>query len=411
MFCILFKKEPDDYANTASQLFINKSFRQSKKLEAAVFRFLKQQLTQSEPSLFIIEGDAGSGKSVVLNDLFTKLQQKSRQEPTSVFYQTQNTLLVNHNEMLKIYKELAGAEPALLKKDFQKPTPFINHQQKQQTKADIVFVDEGHLLLTSADPYNRFTGKNQLIELFRCTKIIVLVFDPHQVIKLKSYWTTTALKALTAPYITEVFHLEQQYRVESPSVTNWINAFTRGKLSPLPTDPNFDFQVFADGIPLYEKIQQQNQRAGLARLIATADFPFTVMDEKVWYVTAGNLKLPWDKINFTDRPWAERPETLHEVGSIYTIQGFDLNYAGVILGPSIKYDPQKKRVYADPAYYEDHEAFKKQAGFSDAETAKAKAEIVMNSVNILLKRGKKGLYLYAVDQVLRQALLKASSAN
>ena len=35
--------------------------------------------------------------------------------------------------------------------------------------------------------------------------------------------------------------------------------------------------------------------------------------------------------------WAEQPQTIDEVGSTYTIQGFDLNYAGVILGPSVKY--------------------------------------------------------------------------
>lgn len=31
--------------------------------------------------------------------------------------------------------------------------------------------------------------------------------------------------------------------------------------------------------------------------------------------------------------WAEQPQTINEVGSMFTIQGFDLNYAGVILGP------------------------------------------------------------------------------
>ena len=35
--------------------------------------------------------------------------------------------------------------------------------------------------------------------------------------------------------------------------------------------------------------------------------------------------------------WAEQPQTINEVGSTFTIQGFDLNYAGVILGPSVKY--------------------------------------------------------------------------
>ncbi|MFR8313475.1 MAG: DNA/RNA helicase domain-containing protein [Ruminococcus sp.] len=35
--------------------------------------------------------------------------------------------------------------------------------------------------------------------------------------------------------------------------------------------------------------------------------------------------------------WAEQKQTIGEVGSTFTIQGFDLNYAGVILGPSVKY--------------------------------------------------------------------------
>ncbi|CAB0667396.1 hypothetical protein FRC0522_02197 [Corynebacterium diphtheriae] len=35
--------------------------------------------------------------------------------------------------------------------------------------------------------------------------------------------------------------------------------------------------------------------------------------------------------------WAEKPHTINEVGSIFTLQGFDLNYAGVIIGPSVQY--------------------------------------------------------------------------
>ncbi|WP_263863586.1 DUF2075 domain-containing protein [Lacticaseibacillus paracasei] len=78
-------------------------------------------------------------------------------------------------------------------------------------------------------------------------------------------------------------------------------------------------------------IQRGNAETGLSRMIATADYPFTVLDGK-----PGMSKLALcgclGTSSTTDRPWAQRPETLHEVGSIYTIQGFDLNYAGVILG-------------------------------------------------------------------------------
>ena len=45
-----------------------------------------------------------------------------------------------------------------------------------------------------------------------------------------------------------------------------------------------------------------------------------------------------EKTKIKDLSWAEQPQTIKEIGSTYTIQGFELNYAGVILGPSVKYE-------------------------------------------------------------------------
>ena len=68
--------------------------------------------------------------------------------------------------------------------------------------------------------------------------------------------------------------------------------------------------------------------------------------QKYWEVAIGGWKMPWNKQIKTDRKaqkrnkklsWAEQEHTIYEVGSTYTIQGFDLNYVGVILGPSVKY--------------------------------------------------------------------------
>ena len=39
-----------------------------------------------------------------------------------------------------------------------------------------------------------------------------------------------------------------------------------------------------------------------------------------------------DKGLSLDAVWAESPHTLNEVGSTFSIQGFDLNYVGVIIG-------------------------------------------------------------------------------
>ncbi|GAF41537.1 hypothetical protein JCM14202_3486 [Agrilactobacillus composti DSM 18527 = JCM 14202] len=189
----------------------------------------------------------------------------------------------------------------------------------------------------------------------------------------------------------------------------WINAFTNDhQILPKVDMPNFDFRIFADGVPLYQQLVKRDQQVGLSRMIATADFPYK-LDNQDWFVTAGSLRLPWDKISDSDIPWAMRPSTIHEVGSIYTIQGFDLNYAGVILGPSVTFDPKTQRVVVKVEAYQDFEAFKNRHDISDL--ASAKAQIIMNSVNVLLKRGRKGLYLYACDPDLRAALLAVQTAE
>lgn len=372
-------------------------------LEQQLLTFIRDHLHQPQPGLFVIHGDAGSGKSAVLAAAFSHLQTLSRSQTSNQLQDTENYLVVNHNEMLKIYKRLADDDPNLRKKDFQKPTPLINRLTKQHQQADVVFVDEAHLLLTQPDRYNRFTGQNQLTELLKHSRVVILVFDTKQVLKLKSYWQANDMRLFLDQYPHATFNLDQQLRITgSPAVVNWINDFTNGQLTALPHDPHFDLQIFDDGQPMYDQIRQQDEHHGLSRMIATADFPY-VVNRGTWYVTAGNLKLPWDKVNLTNDPWALRPETLDEVGSIYTIQGFDLNYAGVILGPSVGYDDTTDRIIVRPEHYEDQEAFKKCTDLGNLE--RLKEQIIFNSINVLMKRGRYGLYLYAVDPALRQRLL------
>lgn len=352
--------------------------------------FIQQHQADEKAAVFVLSGDAGSGKSVVLNAVFTAVRQPGMH------------LLVNHNEMLKVYKEVAGMTPGVLKKDYEKPTPFINRMQKSGQKAKAVFVDEAHLLLSQPDPFNAYHGHNQLADLLELAHVVVIVEDFDQVVKLKSHWDRQLLQQTLQGHVVASAKLSQQFRLQAASVANWINAFVQKRqLLPLPHPNNFSFKVFEDGQPLYDWIQAQDRAVGLARMIATTDFPFRVFGERTWWVDAGNLHLPWDKINFTDRPWASRPETLHEVGSIYTIQGFDLNVAGVILGPSLDYDPVRDQITVDTSKFEDQEAFRKRAGLGELD----KQALVLHVANILMKRGRLGLGLYAVNPNLRQRLL------
>src|SRR5690606_31279330 len=102
----------------------------------------------------------------------------------------------NHTEMLKTYQKIAGKLKTLKKNNFDKPTPFINKHKKANQKADIVLVDEAHLLLTRPDRFNNFKENNHLEEIMKYSKIVILVFDDKQVLKMKSYWNKNKLLSL-----------------------------------------------------------------------------------------------------------------------------------------------------------------------------------------------------------------------
>ena len=74
-----------------------------------------------------------------------------------------------------------------------------------------------------------------------------------------------------------------------------------------------------------------------------------------------------------------------------------------MLGPSVQYDAAKDEVVIDTSKYMDKGAYTGTEGIANVNEAKEK--IVLNSINILMKRGIKGLYIYASDEVLRKKLL------
>ena len=373
-------------------------------LEKQIFEFCKRLLVVKERGVFVVSGDAGTGKSVILISIFNAIQ-KMAKDKTSILYKTSNYLLVNHPEMLKLYKNIAAECPTLLKKNFERPTTFINRSHKKQQGSDIVLVDEAHLLLTKSDPYNHFKQDNQLQEILKLSKIVVLVFDEKQVLKGKSYWNKDKLAALVSSKNVHYYHLTEQFRVKANNdVKDWIKALVEKNISAPPAPQKFDFRIMDDAQEMYELIKRKNRIVGLSRMLATYDFPYR-LDGKDYFVNAGNFRLRWDRNQpQAVLPWAERDDSIGEVGSVYTIQGFDLNYAGIILGPSVRYDAVHDRIRIHPEVYQDQAAFNGLAKRTDAE--KAKERLILNSIDVLLTRARLGMYIYATDTALRTRLFQ-----
>lgn len=372
-------------------------------LQQKIIEVCKNHILDHEPFVFLIKGEAGVGKSVVLSSVFNKIQELSM-EKSSVLHNTNNYLLVNHSEMLKTYKKIAGKVKSLTKKSFEKPTSFINKQKKSMEKADIVLIDEAHLLLTKADPYNNFVEENQLHEIINHSKIVIAVYDDKQVLKMKSFWNEEKLQSIIKDVNTEpTYKLTNQFRMKASSaVINWIDNFVEKKITEIPSDPKYDFRIFESAARMYEKIQEMNNKIGLARIVSTFDYTHK-KDGQKYYVEENDFKLPWNG-DYGNITWAEEADTIREVGSIYTIQGFDLNYVGVILGLSISYDERTDELKILTENYKDTEAFRGKDEFDDSESIKEK--IILNSLNVLMKRGICGLYVYASDPKLSARLLE-----
>lgn len=352
--------------------------------------------------VYVIHGEAGTGKSVILSSLFNTLQEEARQSHSELAG-SKNYLLVNHSEMLKTYRQISESLPYLKKKDFDKPTPFINN--KKIDEADIVLIDEGHLLLTQADAYNNFYGQNQLDAIMEKAKVAVLIFDEKQYLKVKSKWDSGDLKTILKKYDADEFHLTDQFRMNaSTAMMNWVDHFVEKKIEPLPpADDRFDFRIFDDPNALKAYIHQRNKDKGLSRIVSTFDFAHKKNGD-VYLVDEDGVNLPWNSTN-SKVTWSERPETINEVGSIYTVQGFDLNYVGVVLGPSIDYDFEQESLVIDPSKYQDTGGYSGANRFSTHQEAMiAKEQIILNSINVLMKRGIYGLAIYAVNDNLKRKL-------
>ncbi len=84
-----------------------------------ILDFCRDHADHDGHHVIVIEGDAGTGKSVLLSSLFNTIQDLSK-DPSSELAGKDNYLLVHHTEMLKTYKSIANSLPNLKKKNLMK---------------------------------------------------------------------------------------------------------------------------------------------------------------------------------------------------------------------------------------------------------------------------------------------------
>lgn len=388
-------------------------------------KILKVLTNDEKNKLFWVTGKAGSGKTVLMSSLFYEINKLNEEFPEDNLDKITTHLLVNHDQQLTVYDQIAtklGLKENKNSTIVGKPTNFINNHSPDEL-VDVVIVDEAHLLWTQGK--QSYRGNNQLDDLIERARVVVAVFDANQVLTTEQYWENSALQDIQ-DYATkngEIIELKNQMRIDADKETvDWIQSIIEEKeLSNIPEDQSgYEIKVFEDAKSLHDAIKRQNENQdyGLSRLVATFDWEYVQArspeDKPYWMVEAGNLTIPWnlqldyDKRANKGRAWAEQEHTINEAGSTYTIQGFDLNYVGVIIGPSVKY--RNGQIIFDGDASKNNKATRNRT-LSDGTKQKFPEELLKNELNVLLTRGVRGLYLYAVDEELQEALLKAQKGE
>jgi hypothetical protein len=95
--------------------------------------------------------------------------------------------------------------------------------------------------------------------------------------------------------------------------------------------------------------------------------------------------------------WATDPAGFGQVGCIYTAQGFEYEYSGVIIGPDLV--ARGGRLVTRREYSKDP-AFRSRKQVSDAEADR----LIRNTYKVLLTRGMRGTVLFATDEETREHL-------
>ena len=388
-------------------------------------------------SQIVIDGDPGTGKTIVaiyLMKLIVDIANMTTDnliDDDSYFAEYMNAknqelldgftvgLVIPQQSLRTTLERVFAKTPGLNKKMIVKPFSVGSSINKW----DLLIVDEAHRLSVRAnqafptlntmyvDINKKLFGRDdtkftQLDWIETQSQHQVLLVDPAQSIKPADL-PRSAVNALIsrAKEAGLYFKLTSQLRV---SAENDYVGYIQHLFSEHPIrNPGFgeyEFKLFDSLVEMRTEIIRKNDQVGLSRLLAGYAWKWVSKHKpNEPDIRIEGLDLYWNR---TDKDWINSETSIAEVGSIHTVQGYDLNFAGVIIGRDIRFDPiQHKIVFSRENYFDSKGILNnRQLGisYSDEDIL----TWVLNIYRVLLTRGIKGTYIYICDDQLREHLKK-----
>ncbi|WP_321993983.1 DUF2075 domain-containing protein [Clostridium butyricum] len=351
----------------------------------------------SEKKVVIIKGGPGTGKSVIAINLMADFLKEG--------YKT--NYATGSRAFTETLRSVIGSSSASTCKYFN------SYMKSEENELDILICDEAHRIRKTSN--NRFTKKEdksnleQIDELFRAAKVCVFFIDDVQKVRPDEIGSTSYIreKALENGYEVFQYELKAQFRCSgSENFVSWLdNTLGINKTPDVIYDTSrddFEFKIAASPKELEEMIKEKAEDGYCARMVAGFCWPWSKTPDKdgnlINDVVIGDFKRPWNahpdirnlKDNIPKAPkWAQDPNGINQIGCIYTSQGFEFDYVGVIVGKDLMYDMDESRWIGNKEHCYDVMVKREKEHFT---------ELIKNTYRVLLSRGMKGCFVWFEDE-------------
>ncbi|MFF8014490.1 DNA/RNA helicase domain-containing protein [Streptomyces sp. NPDC007929] len=368
-----------------------------------VLNAVRRAKQSDHKEVVIVTGGPGTGKSVIALSLLGELY---RQGSTALH-------ATGSNSFTTTMRKVAGSRKREVKDLFKYFNSFMT---AERNSLDVLICDEAHRMReTSANRYtpasNR-TGRAQIDELIDAARVPVFLLDEHQVVRPGEMGTVAEIMAAaTAKGLDcRVVHLDSQFRCGgSDAYLRWVvRLLGLEPGGPVTWEPDDKMQLMVADSPqeLEAFLDTRRSRGYSARMSAGYCWRWT---KKVppgqalpADVVIGDWERPWNV--FGDRSiggappaalWATDPAGFGQVGCVYTAQGFEYDWSGVIMGPDLVW--RGDRWITDRSASKDP-VFKRSTPDADVD------RLIRNTYKVLLTRGMIGTVVYSTDAETRQKL-------
>jgi uncharacterized protein len=170
-----------------------------------------------------------------------------------------------------------------------------------------------------------------------------------------------------------------------------------------PRDFNgYEIRFFDDVSEMRDAIVQKDREFGLARMIAGYAWEWkSKRNPTTPDIVIDGVEMFWNR---TATDWVNSATALDEVGSIHTVQGYDLNYAGVIIGNDLQFDEANQKIIFSRENYFDQRGKENLPRLGQVFGDDEILQYVKNIYRVLMTRGIKGTFVYVCNPELREYL-------